>query len=76
MAKTLKQLSEAATRGAWYPVAGMIEVEDDAVADPASCYAAQYSQESLTDPQTEMANAEFIATLVNMYRSGQLVEVN
>lgn len=70
--RTLKQLSDAATRGGWYGVGGMVETDDDTVANPACCIANRYDHQSTYRQESD--NAEFIAALVNAYRDGKLVE--
>lgn len=68
----LRKLSDAAAAGIWYPVGAMIEVEDDKVPDPASCNPELYGQGFEGFEKLALANAEFIALLVNAFRAGNL----
>lgn len=69
--RELDAMSAMATPGIWYAVGMMVEVESDKWADPAYCDTSQYSQGHLRG--NRVANTAFIAMLVNLYRSGELV---
>jgi hypothetical protein len=76
----LKQLSDAATPGAWRYVPGPNFDEADVVgiahgypAELGNFYCATGADEF--EPLPGKANAAFVAALVNAYREGRLVEV-
>jgi hypothetical protein len=80
---TLKELSDAATPGAWHPVdtpwgngEWIVAGNGDPHAGPMVCNCESMGDDRAEDGPSPQDDAAFIAALVNAYRGGKLKEVD